>query len=59
MGAGSSRPNPPIPLNYFNFPAKAGNSVYINDIGNSRVLRVNLGYAKQWDSQTGKVLVKE
>ncbi len=53
MGAGSNRPNPSIPLGWINTLCKAGNSVYIPS--NGAIVKVKLGYAKQWDSKTGKI----
>jgi hypothetical protein len=53
QGAGSSRPNPAIPLATPRFVTKANNSVYISDPGNRRIVRVKMGESVLWDAVSG------
>jgi hypothetical protein len=54
LGEGSARPNPPIPFAYpMNVKAGKNNTLYVDDLGANRVLRIRLGYSAYWSSTRG------
>jgi DNA-binding beta-propeller fold protein YncE len=50
QGAGSVRPDPPIPFCKVGPLAKVNNSVYVSDQGSGRIVKVKLGYSVVWSS---------